>query len=145
VVGNADLLQANDADGLVAGIAAARTGVELVIGDRLASAGRMPFVRRKVNQWMTARLSALTGRRLADSQCGFRLVNLAAWSRVTLRADRFETESELLVAFLHAGFKVEFVPVQVIYGMGGSKIHPIADAWRWVRWWMKNRKRATPR
>ena len=117
--------------------AAGQSGAQLVVGNRLAAAERIPFVRRKVNQWMTARLARMTGRALADSQCGFRLVNLAAWSRLTLRAERFETESELLVEFVRAGFKVEFVPVQVIYHAGGSKIHPLADTWRWLRWWWK--------
>ena len=115
--------------------AAERTGAELIIGNRLAAADQMPFVRRKVNQWMTARLATLTGRALADSQCGFRLVNLAAWSRVTLRMEHFEAESEMLVEMVRAGFAVEFVPVQVIYGPGGSKIRPLTDAWRWLRWW----------
>jgi len=91
--------------------AAERTGAELIVGNRLAAAEQIPFVRRKVNQWMTARLCRMTGRSLADSQCGFRLINLAALSRVSLRADRFETESELLVEFVRAGFAVEFVPI----------------------------------
>jgi glycosyltransferase involved in cell wall biosynthesis len=118
---------------------AERAGAQLIVGNRLAAAERMPFVRRKVNQLMTWRLSRMTGRPLADSQCGFRLVNLAAWSRVTLRTERFETESEMLVEFVRAGFAVEFVPVQVIYGPGGSKIHPLADTWRWLRWCWRNR------
>ena len=74
-----------------------------------------------------------------DSQCGFRLVNLAAWSQVTLQADHFETESELLVQFVRAGFRIEFVPVQVIYHAGGSKIHPLTDTLRWWRWWRQQR------
>jgi len=57
-----------------------------------------------------------------------------------MRTDRFETESELLVEFLRASFAVEFVPVQVIYGTGGSKIHPLGDAWRWLRWRWRNRR-----
>lgn len=124
-----------DIPGFFAG--AERTGAELVVGNRLAAAHQIPFVRRQVNRWMTARLSRLTGRSLADSQCGFRLVNLAAWSRVTLQADHFETESELLVQFVSAGSRVEFVPVQVIYHTGNSKIHPLADTIRWWRWWRR--------
>jgi hypothetical protein len=88
---------------------------------------------------MTARLSRMTGQKLADSQCGFRLVKLGNWSRLTLRTERFETESELLVEFVRAGFRVEFVPVQVIYRDGGSKIHPLADTWRWLRWCWRSR------
>jgi hypothetical protein len=59
---------------------------------------------------------------------------------VPLLTDHFEIESELLLAFLRAGLQVEFVPVQTIYRPGGSKIHPVVDTWRWLRWWWLNRK-----
>ena len=84
---------------------------------------------------MLRRLSNLAGVPLPDSQCGFRLVNLDALSRVQLAARQFEVESEMLVAFLAARCKVEFIPVQVIYKSQASKIHPLWDAWRWFRWW----------
>jgi hypothetical protein len=90
---------------------------------------------------MTRQLSRLSGFRLLDSQCGFRLVKLAAWTQVTMQTDRFETESELLVEFLRRGFRVEFVPVQVIYRNDQSKIHPIADSVRWLRWRWRTRGR----
>ena len=61
--------------------AVARSGADLVVGNRLGSADRMPFVRRQVNRWMTSQLSRMTGRPLSDSQCGFRLVKLAAWAQ----------------------------------------------------------------
>ena len=96
----------------------------------------MPWLRRFVNRWMTAQISRLTGVRLPDSQCGFRLVKLNAISQMTLRAKRFEAESELLVESLRAGLQVNFVPVQVIYGRGKSKIRPFRDSLRWLQWWL---------
>ena len=114
---------------------AEKTFASLVIGNRMDNPGTMPWLRRQVNRWMTRRLSKSVGRTLADSQCGFRLVNLEALSRLHLVASRFEIESEMLVAFLRGGFKVEFVPIQVIYKSNPSKIHPLLDTWRWFRWW----------
>jgi glycosyltransferase involved in cell wall biosynthesis len=116
------------------------TGAQLVIGNRMAQAHRMPWVRRRVNRWMTRRLSRRAGMTLLDSQCGFRLVSLEGLASVPLLTDHFEIESELLLAFLRAGLQVEFVPVQTIYRPGGSKIHPVVDTWRWLRWWWLNRK-----
>jgi len=121
---------------------AERTGAPLVIGNRMGNARRMPIVRRIVNWWMTARLSKLTGCPLADSQCGFRLIHLESLSKLPLQADHFETESELLVQWALAGLPVEFVPIQVIYHRGGSKIHPLVDTWRWLRWWLAQRRSA---
>ena len=110
------------------------TAASLVVGNRMNHAEQMPWLRRLVNRWMSRRLSGLAGRELPDSQCGFRLLRLDALDRVVLRADQFEIESEQLLAFLAAGERVEFVPVQVIYRTEQSKIHPFRDTVRWFRW-----------
>ncbi len=128
---------------------AENTNAPLVVGNRLHQPQAMPWLRRQVNRWMTKRLSRLTGWPLADSQCGFRLVHLETLARLSLAAgDHFEIESEMLVAFLRAGQAVEFVPVQVIYHSGGSKIRALPDSWRWFRWWLAaqcaSRNRVTP-
>jgi glycosyltransferase involved in cell wall biosynthesis len=115
-------------------------GASLIVGDRLSHAEKIPPLRRRVNRWMTKRLSRRAGLPLADSQCGFRLVNLAALSGVELTADHFEIESELLLRFVAAGRKVEFVPIEVIYKTNASKIHPLVDTWRWLRWWFASRR-----
>lgn len=120
---------------------AERTGAALVIGNRLDRPHAMPRVRRWVNRWMTRRLARLTRLRLADSQCGFRLLKLDLLARVTLTAERFEIESDLLTAFARAGARIEFIPVQVIYKTHASKIHPLVDSIRWLRWWWRQRRR----
>ena len=111
------------------------TGAALVVGDRMGNAAAMPWLRRQVNRWMSRRLSGRAGVPLPDSQCGFRLAHLETLARMPLAARRFEIESETLLAFLAAGERVAFVPIQVIYGPGPSKICPVLDTWRWMRWW----------
>jgi len=115
------------------------TGAALVIGDRMDNPGAMPWLRRQVNRWMSRRLSRDLGVEVADSQCGFRLVDLRAWERLPHTASRFEVESELLVRFVAAGCAVASVPVRVIYETERSKIHPLLDTWRWFRWWFAHR------
>jgi hypothetical protein len=100
----------------------------------MTNAGRIPWLRRQVNRWMSRQLSRAARRPLPDSQCGFRLVQLASWSALHLRSRHFEIDSELLLAFIAAGHAVEFVPVQVIYKAEQSKIQPLSDACRWFRW-----------
>jgi glycosyltransferase involved in cell wall biosynthesis len=119
---------------------AEQTRAAMVVGNRMDRAETMPWLRCQVNRWMTQRLSQLVGVPLADSQCGFRLLNLNDVPRLRLATARFEIESELLVAFVAAGCRVEFVPVQVIYKSRPSKIHPLLDGWRWARWWFAQRK-----
>ena len=115
--------------------AAEATGARLVIGNRMSQPGPMPPVRRFVNRWMSRRLSQRAGQLLPDTQCGFRLVHLPSWAKLSLETRRFEVESEMLLAFIEAGLRVEFVPIQVIYNRQSSKIRPLPDTIRWFRWW----------
>jgi glycosyltransferase involved in cell wall biosynthesis len=114
--------------------AAEQGSVSLVVGNRMGEAHKIPWLRRLVNRWMSWRLSSLAGQSLPDSQCGYRLVKLAALERIALRANQFEIESEQLLAFIAAGQRVAFVPVEVIYRTERSKIHPLRDTLRWFRW-----------
>lgn len=113
------------------------TGAALIIGNRMKDNAQMPALRRFVNRWMSRRLSRLTGHDLPDSQCGFRLMNLEAWRALSIRTARFEIESETLLEFIAAGYRVEFVPIRVIYKNEQSKIHPVHDSLRWWRWWRR--------
>lgn len=117
-------------------LACAQSGeARLIVGNRMADPAGMPWLRREVNRWMSRRLSRKAGRALPDTQCGFRLMHLGAWSGLRLETLHFEIESEVLLAFVAAGHQVEFVPVQVIYNRERSKIRPLRDTWRWFRWW----------
>jgi len=121
---------------------AAATEAKLIIGNRMAQAARMPFLRWFVNRWVSRQLSRAAGKDFPDALCGFRLVHLPAWSRLLLRTKNFEVESEMLMAFHDAGHTIDFVPVQLLYHNERSKIHPVRDTVRWFRWW-GNVKRKT--
>ena len=114
---------------------AEKTGVSLVIGNRMNEARKMPWLRRQVNRWMSRQLSRRAGRPLPDTQSGFRLIHLKTWAALSLNTKRFEVESEMVMAFLAAGRRVEFVPIQVVRSGRGSHIRPLADSLRWLRWW----------
>ena len=118
---------------------AEETGASLVIGNRMPQADAMPWLRRAVNRWMSRQISEIASRLLPDSQCGFRLISLEAWPTMRLETDHFEIESEMLLAFVEAGCRVEFVPIQVIGRGGRSHIDPLKDTWRWLQWWNKVR------
>jgi glycosyltransferase involved in cell wall biosynthesis len=120
---------------------AEETGASLVIGNRMPGAEAIPLLRRSVNRWMSRQISQIAGKFLPDTQCGFRLINLKAWGALRLETDYYEIESEMLLAFVQAGCRVEFVPIQVIGRGRRSKIRPVKDTWRWLRWWKGVRRR----
>jgi glycosyltransferase involved in cell wall biosynthesis len=113
------------------------TGAVLVIGNRMNEARKMAWLRRQANRWMSWQLSRQAGRRLPDTQSGLRLIHLQTWATLPLKTERFEIESETLMAFLAAGHRVEFAAVQVNRSGRKSHIRPVADSWRWLKWWWR--------
>ena len=118
---------------------AEQTNAALVVGNRMHRATEIPWLRRTVNRWMSRQISNLAGRDLPDSQCGFRLIDLKAWAAGRFQTDHFEIESEMLLSFLDAGYRVEFSPIQVVGRGRQSHIHPFKDTWRWLQWWTRVR------
>lgn len=114
-------------------------GADLLIGNRMADPEGMPVVRRVTNRVMSGVLSSLAGVSLPDTQCGFRLVRLSVWKTLALRGGRFELESEMLLACLAAGRRIGFIPVQSRYKAEQSKIRPLPDTLRWLRWLWRSR------
>jgi glycosyltransferase involved in cell wall biosynthesis len=119
---------------------AEKTSADLVVGNRMHAAEKMPRLRRCVNRWMSARISKLAERPLPDTQCGFRLINLDALAVAPIATAHFEIESEVLLMFALARRKIEFVPIRVIYKSERSKIHPLRDSVRWFRWWHQTQR-----
>jgi glycosyltransferase involved in cell wall biosynthesis len=116
---------------------AERTGARMVIGDRMGEAHKMPWLRRVVNRAMSRMLSRRAGKFLPDTQSGFRVIHLPTWATLLLEVKKFEVESEMLLAFLAAGERVEFAPVPVLGSGRASHICPVADTLRWLNWWNK--------
>lgn len=120
---------------------AAAGDVKLVVGNRMVRPDAMPWLRRATNRWLSGRLSRLAGVPLPDSQCGFRLAHLPTLLALGLQAERFEIESEMVIAFARAGGRIAWVEIQVRYGAERSKIAPLRDTVRWWRWYSAARRR----
>ncbi|EEF61261.1 glycosyltransferase family 2 protein [Pedosphaera parvula] len=120
--------------------AAEEGGADLIIGNRMADTHTMPWIRRMVNRWMSGQLSRLAGISIPDSQCGFRLMRMEPLSSLSLETSHFEIESEVLWGFIRRKLLVRFVPVRTIYKEERSKIHPVRDTIRWLRWWRHARR-----
>jgi glycosyltransferase involved in cell wall biosynthesis len=113
-------------------VAAAEAGADLVLGCRDFGPD-MPLARRLTNRFQQWLLSLLAGRRLGDTQCGYRLVRVAAWPLLRPRSGAFAAESEMLVLAARAGAHLANVPVRTIYIEGRqSRIRPVRDTWRFM-------------
>lgn len=119
---------------------AASARSDMIVGDRFHDLAAMPPLRRWVNRWMSRQICDFCGIGLLDTQCGFRMIDLRVWRELTIGADHFEIESELLVRFCAAGHRVASVPIAVRYGRERSKINPLPDTVRWFNWWLRIRR-----
>lgn len=107
--------------------------LDLVIGTRKKEIGKMSPARIFSNA-MTSRLISLRARtRIPDSQSGYRIIRTEALSTVTLKTNRYETESELLVKAGKNRWRFGFVPVSTIYAGETSHIRHVRDTLRFIK------------
>ena len=118
-----------------------RTGTPVLIGNRMDRADTMPLVRRWTNRYMSWLLSRQMGRRVPDTQVGYRLYRCDVIPVVPEESGRFAAESEILLLLAEKGIAIGAVPIQVIYRDEESKINPIRDTIRFYRMLQRHKKR----
>jgi glycosyltransferase involved in cell wall biosynthesis len=106
---------------------------KLVLGTRMNDVSSMPFVRRKVNRWMSERISALCGQTIPDTQCGFRLLHQQLIPELLGGSERFDYETEMLIIASRKGFRIGSVPISTVYSDEVSSIHPVRDTIRFFK------------
>ncbi len=105
----------------------------VVVGNRMDNPKDMPLIRIITNKLMSSVISAVCRQNIPDTQCGYRLFTRDAISGIDIKANKFEVDSELLVKLARNGFKIESVSIRSIYGKEKSKIRPIRDTFRFMR------------
>lgn len=110
--------------------AAARTGADLVIGERGFSRTTMPAARYYANRVGSRALSLFVGVPLSDTQCGFRVFRVEALRGVRLNARRYDIETEMLIKVRRRGGRIATVPVSAVYAGQRSKLRPVRDTTR---------------
>jgi len=114
-------------------MAAAAHGAGLVIGKRTLNLGRQPTHRRLINRLSSLLVTLVAGRRVIDSQSGYRLCDPRLLLCLPMAGRRYDLETEMCVLAARAGVRVTEVPVTVIYNGKRSGVHPLFDSLRFVR------------
>jgi glycosyltransferase involved in cell wall biosynthesis len=105
----------------------------IVVGNRMADGAVMPTLRWHTNRLMSSIVSSVARQPIPDSQCGFRMVRREVLDSIPLRTDRYEVETELLLAAARHRWKIVSVPVRTIYANHRSHIRPVLDGARFLR------------
>ena len=107
---------------------------DLVVGDRIARASRMPPERRVANALARGLLALATRRRrVGDTQCGMRLLRGRALHDVRFPPGGYEAETVHLKRCLQAGVAVEWVPMPAVYADERSSFRNVRDTVRVLR------------
>lgn len=106
----------------------ARDPQALLVGDRVAGGGRIPGERMVAQRMASTFMAHAAGCRLADSQCGMRLVTRPVAERCPTRSGGFAMETEFLLAAAANGISVRGVPIAARYENGqASQFSPVMD------------------
>jgi len=109
-----------------------RTGIPVLIGNRMANPHDMPLIRLWTNRFMSWLLSKAMGQYVPDTQCGYRLYRCDVIPFVSAASERFAAESEILLHIATRGIRIGSVRISTIYGGEESKINPVSDTFRFV-------------
>jgi glycosyltransferase involved in cell wall biosynthesis len=106
----------------------------MVIGNRRKIGVRMPFHRILSNSITSIIVTLVTGQKIPDSQCGFRLIHrdiVPVFNGV--REQGFQAETEMILLAARAGIQIRSVPIPTVYDGQKSYIRHIGDTLRFIK------------
>jgi glycosyltransferase involved in cell wall biosynthesis len=118
-------------------LAALRDGFEFVMGSRFKGKierGAMGWTHRYIGNPVLSGMCRLFFRTsLSDIHCGMRAFTSEALQRMGLKTLGMEFATEMVVNALQTKLKMCEIPIHYHPRLGESKLHPLYDAWRHVR------------
>jgi len=104
-------------------------GFDVSIGVRVFRSGCSPSVKFRMlgNLILSYLISLFAGRKIVDSQCGFRAFRADVVRGMELSSKRFEIESEMLVKAIRGGCRFAEVPIAVSGTLNSSKLNIVVD------------------
>lgn len=114
-----------------------RQGYDLVIGSRFKGKilkNAMPWANRYIgNPILTGLLNIFYGAKISDAHSGFRGLRREILERLNLKTTGMEFASEMIVEALRKNLRIKEIPITYYPRSGESKLKPISDAWRHIR------------
>ncbi|MBN1913256.1 MAG: glycosyltransferase family 2 protein [Candidatus Omnitrophica bacterium] len=114
-----------------------RQGYDLVMGSRFKGKihrGAMPWANRYIGNPILSGICRLFFRTsLSDIHCGMRAFTSSSCRRMQLKTLGMEFATEMVVAAIQNNLKICEIPVDYHLRQGESKLKPLADAWRHMR------------
>jgi glycosyltransferase involved in cell wall biosynthesis len=100
-------------------------GFDLVIGSREGQRASIPRYRRIGQRVISYFSGILSGKKLADSESGFRVFSRKAIAVLDLRENGMAVSAETIAKAAEKGLKITERPISVRYTRDGSTLHPV--------------------
>lgn len=114
-----------------------KEGYDFVIGSRFKGKikkGAMPWANRYIgNPFLTLLLRFFFKSELSDVYSGMRAFRKKAYNKMNLISTGMEFALEMIVSALRLKLKIKEVPISYLPRRGISKLSPILDTWRSIR------------
>lgn len=114
-----------------------RRGYDFVMGSRFKghiNRGAMSFTHRYIgNPVLSGMCRVFFHTELSDIHCGMRAFTVQAYQKMKLMTLGMEFATEMVVNALQNNLKIYEVPIHYYPRLGESKLSPLRDAWRHIR------------
>lgn len=118
-------------------LAPLKNGYDFVMGSRFKgriNRNAMPWLNRYIGNPVLSGICRLFFRTaLSDIHCGMRSFTRDAYQKMALTTRGMEFATEMVVSALSENLKIMEIPISYSYRIGESKLKPLSDAWRHVR------------
>ena len=101
-------------------------GFDLVIGSRELQKNNIPVYRRIGQKILLYSTHLLSGKKLSDTESGFRAFSKKAINVLELKENGMAVSAETIAEAEEKGLKVTEVPISITYTKDGSTLNPVA-------------------
>lgn len=100
-------------------------GFDLVIGSREQQRANIPHYRRIGQRVISYFSGILSGEKLYDSECGFRVFSKKAIAKLELRENGMSVSAETIADAARKDLKITQMPISIRYTRDGSTLNPV--------------------
>ena len=100
-------------------------GFDIVVGSRMRDRQNIPNYRRFGQRTLSILSHILSGRRVVDSESGFRALSNKTLTNMELKQNGFAVEAEMLSEATRKGLRIAESPISAVYVKNGSTLNPI--------------------
>ncbi len=106
---------------------------DIIIGSRRRSGTKMPWDRRLSNKLSSLLISLVSGQKMEDVQCGYRMIRMDSIKDIIFTRDKYDFEMELLLKMIRKGARVGWVDIPTRYNGAPSSIRRLPDTLRFLK------------